>query len=79
MPKYHDAIDAVDVFQYKPFCVSRAGYFYLVPDITRETDVIVIAKGQDMPLVLRPVGEYYIYLGQCYIHDMMELHAGDSD
>ena len=77
MPSFHDAIDSIDLFQYKHFCVSGAGYLCLVPDITLPTDVIAIVKGLAMPIVLRPVGEHYIYLGQSYIHGMMELKAGE--
>ena len=77
MPAYHDAIDSMDTFQYKHFCVSSAGYFCLVPDITRATDCVAIVKGIDMPIVLRAVGDQYVHLGQCYVHGMMELKAGE--
>jgi hypothetical protein len=77
MPRYHDAIDSMDIFQYKQFCVSETGYFCLVPDITKPTDSIAIVKGLDMPVVLRPVGECYVYLGQCYVHGMMQPIAGE--
>ncbi len=77
MPRYHDAIANMDTFRYKHFCISSTSYFCLVPNITEPTNVIVIVKGLSMPIVLRPVGEHYIYLGQCYIHGMMEPKAGE--
>ncbi|KAJ9610376.1 hypothetical protein H2200_005153 [Cladophialophora chaetospira] len=77
IPRYHDAIDNVDTFRFKHFCVSSAGYFCLVPHITDPRDTIAIVKGIDMPIVLRPVGEYYVYLGQCFIHGMMMPKAGE--
>ncbi|KAH0848299.1 hypothetical protein AYO21_04329 [Fonsecaea monophora] len=76
VPGFYEAIDSMDTFQYKQFCVSTLGYFCLVPDITEATDAIAIVKGVDMPIVLRPINDFYVYLGQCYIHGMMELQAG---
>ena len=76
MPIYHDAVDNMDIFRYKQFCVSKLGYFCLVPAITEATDIIAIVKGLDIAIVLRQVGEHYIYLGQSYVHGMMELQAG---
>ncbi|KIY03459.1 uncharacterized protein Z520_00150 [Fonsecaea multimorphosa CBS 102226] len=75
-PGFYEAVDTMDTFQYKQFCVSTFGYFCLVPDLTEATDTIAIVKGLDMPIVLRPINDYYVYLGQCYIHGMMELQAG---
>lgn len=77
MPGYHDAIASMDTFRFKHFCVSSSGYFCLVPHIAESTDTITIVKGIDMPVVLRPVGEYYVYLGQSYIHGMMTPKAGE--
>jgi hypothetical protein len=77
IPPYHEAIDSSDTFQYKQFCISRAGYFCLVPNIALPTDAVAIVKGIDLPVILRPVGDFYIYLGQCYIHGMMHFQAGE--
>ncbi|KIW97509.1 uncharacterized protein Z519_01093 [Cladophialophora bantiana CBS 173.52] len=76
LPKFYEAVDSMDTFQYKQFCVSSFGYFCLVPNMTETTDAIAIIKGLDMPIALRPVNDYYVYLGKCYVHGMMELQAG---
>ncbi|OAP63336.1 hypothetical protein AYL99_02563 [Fonsecaea erecta] len=76
-PKFYEAVDTVDTFKYKQFCVSTFGYFCLVPDLTEATDTVAIVKGVDMPVVLRRINDFYVYLGQCYIHGMMELKAGE--
>ncbi|KIW10567.1 hypothetical protein PV08_11531 [Exophiala spinifera] len=76
-PKYHDAIDNMDTLRLKQFAVSERGYFCLVPSIAKLHDVVAIVKGYDMPVVLRPVGGDYLLLGDCYIHGMMELMAGN--
>jgi len=76
VPEYHLAIDARDTFRTKQFCVSDNGYFCLVPSITELTDIIAIVEGERLPVVVRPFREYYIYLGQCYIHGMMAGQAG---
>ncbi|KIW23422.1 uncharacterized protein PV07_11620 [Cladophialophora immunda] len=75
-PGFYEAIDNMDTFRYKQFCLSTFGYFCLVPDLAGVTDTIAIVKGVDMPVVLRPIGDVYVYLAQCYIHGMMELKAG---
>jgi hypothetical protein len=77
IPPYHEAIDSSDAFQYKQFCVTGAGYFCLVPNIALPTDATAIVKGIDLPVILRPVGDHYIYIGQCYIHGMMHFQAGE--
>ena len=63
--------------QYKHFRVSSAGFSCLIPHITKPTDIVAIVKGLDMPMMLHPVGDHYVYLGQCYVHGMMELQAGE--
>ena len=50
----------------------------------RDSDVVAILAGASVPYVLRPLGDSYMLLGGCYIHDIMrgeplrELEADKS-
>ncbi len=54
------------------FMITKSGYIGLVPELTREDDVICVLFGCDTPLVLRPVGDYYTLVGECYVHGLMD-------
>ena len=74
-PAFNEALDNMDTFVYKQFCITTRGYFCLVPHLTHPTDLIAIVKGYDMPVALRPVGQYFVLLGDCYVYGMMEPQA----
>ena len=46
-----------------------------MPSCTQPTDLVIIVSGYVMPVVLRPLGQYYLLLGDCYVHGMMEFQA----
>jgi hypothetical protein len=75
VPAYREAIDNVDAFRFKQFCVTNHGFLCLVPAMAEPTDVIAIIKAHDVPVVLRPLGEFSILLGHCYIYSMVENQA----
>ena len=75
VPIFHEAIDTQDTFSLKQFCITKEGYFCLVPSEAMPTDFVMIVKGFDMPMLFRPIGDCYIYIGDCYVHGMMELQA----
>lgn len=73
---YIEAIDNMDTFILKQFCITKTGYFSLVPSITLATDLIAIVAGYDMPVILRPIdNDRHILIGDCYVHGMMESHV----
>lgn len=49
VPAFHEAIDNLDTFREKQFCITKQGYLCLVPTVTQPTDVVAIIKGMDMP------------------------------
>ena len=65
--------------------VTRKGYVGMVPEATRESDVIVALLGCSMPMVLRPVRspddddgrgrEQFQVVGECYVHGLMDGQA----
>lgn len=58
--------------------VTLKGYVGLVPMIAEVGDYIVLAKGGRMPLVLRPNGKDWEFIGDCYIHGLMNGELWDG-
>lgn len=56
------------------FQTSR-GYVGLGPLISKPGDIICILFGGNVPYVLRPKDGYYQFVGECYIHDIMNGEA----
>jgi hypothetical protein len=54
---------------------TARGFFGLVSETTHKDDIICVLLGCTMPVALRPVGEYYKFVGECYIHGIMEGEA----
>jgi hypothetical protein len=58
------------------------GNFGLGPITTRKGDIIVVLFGGHTPYVLRPYGDFYLFIGQVYIDNLMkgelvdEMNAG---
>jgi hypothetical protein len=58
--------------------VSQRGLYALVPAETAIGGSIVIVQGSELPFILRPSGGGFCYIGQCYVHGIMdgEVWAG---
>lgn len=59
------------------------GYLCLVPSSAKEGDVIILARGGRVPLVVRSPGEgaepgYWEFVGEAYIHGIMNGEAWDD-
>ena len=54
------------------FAVSFLGYFCLVPQEARLGDKIVVVKGGEVPLLLRPQQANFHLVGECYVHGIMD-------
>ena len=62
---------------------SKSGHLGLAHEDVRENDCICILYGCSVPVVLRPAEEspsktYYKFIGECYVHDLMEGEAFDQ-
>lgn len=53
------------------FFTTRKGYIGLGPSTLQTDDNICILFGGRTPYVLRPHGQSYTLIGECYIHDIM--------
>ncbi|KAI4112604.1 MAG: hypothetical protein LQ345_006276, partial [Seirophora villosa] len=54
------------------FAVSDQGYFSLVPAKSCIQDVIAIVQGSELPLILRPSENGFLFIGQAYVHGVMD-------
>ena len=61
------------VSRYRRFAVTSKGYFLLGPDILEDNDVVVLLHGGRTPFLLRPRpwGDGWTFLGECYVHGLM--------
>jgi hypothetical protein len=55
--------------------ITNTNYIGVGPKLTRTGDVIVVLYGGQVPLALRPCGETYRVLGECYVAGVMEGEA----
>ena len=58
---------------------TKKGYLGLAPAVTQLGDRISLLKGLKAPVVLRPKGEAWELVGECYIHGIMNGEAFDPD
>jgi hypothetical protein len=57
------------------FFISHNMYMGLAPDDARYGDLICILFGCSLPVVLRQVGDHYIFIGAAYFHGWMKGEA----
>jgi hypothetical protein len=56
---------------------SQHGFIGLVPRRAEIADVIYVVHGSQVPLLLRKSGERYIFIGECYVHGIMDGECFD--
>jgi hypothetical protein len=57
--------------RFRQFAVSYSGKYMMVPIIAIPGDTICVAFGCDTPLVLRPCGSHYEFIGDCFVDGLM--------
>lgn len=57
---------------------TDAGDIALCPKETAVNDKIVLLQGSDVPFVLRPTGDNWRIVGECYVHTLMRGWAWDE-
>jgi hypothetical protein len=50
---------------------TSRGYIGLAPLTTRPGDLVCILLGHRLPVILRAVDKYYLFIGECYVHGIM--------
>jgi hypothetical protein len=54
------------------------GYLAVFPEAAEKGDSICIVSGADAPIVVRHSGTGYEYIGECYVHGIMDGEAVDE-
>jgi hypothetical protein len=57
--------------------LTEKGYLGLVPPETEKEDLVCILLGGDMPFILRAEGSYYKFVGESYVHGIMDGEVFD--
>jgi len=73
----HDMQLAVISLVGRRLVTTAEGHLGLAPEAVREGDIIAIL-GCPFPVVLRPGNQTYVYLGECYVHGVMNGEAMDG-
>lgn len=54
------------------------GYIGMVPELTRHGDIVAVMFGCRLPVVLRPKGKHFLFIGECYVHGLMYGESMDD-
>jgi len=68
--RFHLAVIAASVN--RTFFISQKGYMGMGPEAMNERDIICVALGCDVPLVLRKEREHYLLVGECFVWGLMD-------
>ena len=61
-----------DVHKGRRICVTKGRYMGVTTYDTEKGDLLVLLEGFTMPFVLRPNGDNFVIIGDCYIHGIMD-------
>jgi len=64
--------------KYRRMILTRMGYLGLAPPETEKEDLVCVLLGGDMPFVLRPKGSWHTFVGECYVHGIMDGEVLDA-
>lgn len=53
------------------FIITKEGYLGIAHNSVQQGDLLCIFMGGRMPVVLRPVGETYLFICESYVHGLM--------
>jgi hypothetical protein len=57
------------------FFITRNGYIGLAPSAAQEEDFVCVLLRCSVPVVLRREMDHYIFVGECYMHGIMDGEA----
>jgi len=55
-------------------CIAK-GFLGLATPIAKEGDVVCLLYGGAVPFILRPEGQHYLLVGDCYVHEVVDGEA----
>lgn len=70
---YRQCLDAAH--NRRIFFTKQLAYLGLGPSVMQENDVLCVLFGGATPMILRPEGDYYRFVGECYVYDLMNGEA----
>lgn len=70
---YRLHLDAADCR--RVFFTETKAYVGLGPSNSQENDILCILFGGATPMILRPFGDFYRFVGECYVYDLMSGEA----
>lgn len=62
----------------RKLATTETGYMCLVPETVRKGDVAAVLYGCNFPVLLRPLGEAYQVLGECFVPGLMNGEVFDA-
>jgi hypothetical protein len=65
-------------YRFRQIFMTKKGYIGLGPDAMRPGDVVCLIFGGRVPYVLRNMGSYWEFIGECYVHGIMNGEALES-
>jgi len=72
------AFQLVLILKGRRLAVSDKGILILVPVATEVGDILTVAVGSEIPIILRKIGDKYRFIGQCYAHGFMGSEPWDK-
>jgi hypothetical protein len=57
------------------FILTEKEYMGLASPATKEGDIVCVLFGYQAPVVLRPVDDCYIFIGDCFVFGLMDREA----
>jgi len=57
---------------------TASGYYILGPKVMKPKDIICVLFGGKTLFCLRPKDDYYLLVGECYVHGLMDGEAMDE-
>ena len=74
--KYNAVKATAEACKGRRFFITETHYMGIAPDITeKEKDMICVIPGWCAPFVIRPCGEHYQLIGECYVDGLMDGEA----
>lgn len=58
---------------------TKSGYLVLAPKASQPSDLVVSVQNAEYPFVLRPLGNQFLLLGECYVDGIMDWQEGYAD
>ena len=60
------------------YCIARDGHSLMAPPFARVGDKVCVLVGCDFPVVLRKIKDHYVFIGECYVHGIMNGEAMEA-